>query len=372
MGLYNSPDKLHYNSYKVRITFAILLTLFALTAKSQPRFVADTEILKVGEILYQQPRSFTLSFTNKGNQPLIIKKVSPSCGCMEVTYPVDAIEPGKKGEMQVKLDANTLGTFYKDIEITTNASSQPVYMALQGYIVTELSHQDTDFPVDLGNIRLEKAYVEFDDVQHGEYPTADLRVLNMEHTAFQPQLMHLPQYLTASYEPLSIAPGKVGTIHIQLDSRLLPMMGLNQTSIYMARYLGDKVNSSNEIAVSAVLLPDFSKLSKEEMRDAPSMKISENLILMGNAAPQGTRHPNIYDLTITNEGASALQITQVQVFGKSLSVHLKNRTLKPGKSTRMRISLQPEMLSKDKSRPRVLIISNDPAHPKEIIEVKTK
>lgn len=351
-------------------SFFLVVTTLCLVA--QPRFVADNEILKVGEVLFQHPKTFTLSFTNKGDQALLIKEVHPACGCMKVTYPSGEIQPSEKGELQVDFDAQTLGSFYKDIELFTNASESPTYMAIQGYVVKELTSSDADFPVDLGNIRLEKSYLEFDDVHQGEYPVAELRVLNRERTAFRPQLMHLPHYLTFSCIPEMIPPGKVGTLRVQLHSDQLPIMGLNQASIYMARYMGDKVGTVNEIGVSAVLLPNFSALTDEELQQAPRYVISENQISMGDAAPVGTKKPNVYDVMIKNEGATPLQIRQVQVFSKALDVHLKNRTLNPGKSTRLRITLHPERLTKSKNRPRVLLITNDPTHPKDIVEVLVK
>ena len=352
--------------------FFFFLIVTTTIVVAQPRFVADNEILKVGEVQFQQPKTFTLAFSNKGDQPFAIQEVHPSCGCMKVTYPVGDIQPGEKGELLVTLDALTLGSFYKDIELVTTASDKPVYMAIQGYVVKELSASDTDFPVDLGNIRLEKSYLEFDDVHQGQYPVAELRVLNRERTAFRPQLMHMPHFLTFTCEPEAIPPGKVGTLRVQLHSDQLPIMGLNQASIYMARYMGDKVSTTNEIGVSAVLLPDFSNLTEQDVQMAPRFAISENQIPMGEAAPAGTRKPNVYDVKISNEGATPLQIKQVQVFSKALDVHLKNRTLAPGKSTRLRITLHPHRLTMSKNRPRVLLITNDPNHSKEIIEVVAK
>lgn len=357
---------------KRNLTLLILLFVATFSIVAQPRFVADNEILKVGEVLFQHPKTFSLPFTNKGNQPLVIQEVHPSCGCVKVTYPAGEIAPGEKGELLVEFDAQTLGTFYKDIELLTSASETPTYMAIQGYVVKELSSSDADFPIDLGNICLEKSYLEFDDVRQGEYPEATLHVLNKERTAFRPLLMHLPHYLTFTCEPEVIPPGKVGKLRLQLHSDLLPIMGLNQASIYMARYMGDKVGPNNEIGVSAVLLPNFSTLSDTDKQMAPRFAISETQIPMGDAAPEGTRKPNVYDVVIKNEGATPLQIRQVQVFSKALDVHLKNRVLRPGKATRLRITLHPERLTKSKNRPRVLLITNDPTHPKEIVEVLVK
>ena len=47
-------------------------------------------------------------------------------------------------------------------------------------------------------------------------------------------------------------------------------MGLTQTSIYLARKVGDKVSEDNEITGSSVLLPDFSSLSAKDRETGTS------------------------------------------------------------------------------------------------------
>ena len=62
----------------------------------------------------------------------------------------------------------------------------------------------------------------------------------------------------------------------------------------------------------------------------------------------------------------------MQVFSKALSVKLGNQKLAPGKSTKLRVKVQADRLKKVKARPRVLLITNDPKRPKEIITVHVK
>ncbi len=77
-------------------------------------------------------------------------------------------------------------------------------------------------------------------------------------------------------------------------------------------------------------------------------------------------------LTLRNEGKSPLHIHQVQVFNKGVSVSLGNRTLKPGKTTKLKVTVTAQELSSAKARPRVLLISDDPAHAKEVINIEVE
>lgn len=333
---------------------------------AQPRFVAERDITKVGELQFQVPKTFTLGFINKGDKPLKILNVQPSCGCTTAEYSQAEIAPNERGEIKVTFDAKMLGTFYKDFEIHTNAGQEPVYMALQGIVVKEVKDYSADFPIDLGNVRLISNYVEFDDVNRGDYPEQIIRVMNTDRTAYKPELMHLPPYLTAICEPENIPGGKAGIIRLRLDSKKLFQLGLNQTSVYLARYMGDKVSEENEIVVSAVLLPDFSNLTADQLDQAPELTLSEEELDFGS---MGDKRKLTRKLVITNTGKSTLNIRQVQVFNRSLSVSLGNRTLAPGKSTKLKVTVNAKHMKKAKARPRVLLISDDPKHPKTIVNV---
>ena len=129
--------------------------------------------------------------------------------------------------------------------------------AYQGRVVSKLSDYSGSFPIDLGNVRLNINNIEFDNVNRGDHPMVELQIVNMGRKSYKPYLMHLPPYLSAQYFPETLSGGRIGKIMLTLDSEKLHQMGLTQTSIYLARKVGDKVSEDNEITVSSVLLPDF-------------------------------------------------------------------------------------------------------------------
>ena len=76
--------------------------------------------------------------------------------------------------------------------------------------------------------------------------------------------MHLPPYLSAVATPDKLGRNRTGKIKVTLDTEKLPKLGLTTASVYLSRFPGDKVGEENEIPVSAVLLPDFSRISQQE------------------------------------------------------------------------------------------------------------
>ncbi len=353
---------------KRHIFLIFLFSLFTFhLALAQPRFVPDTDIKKVGEVEFQKPREFRLGFTNKGDKPLQIKEVKASCGCLDVTYPKAPVAAGSRGEIVLTFDAKLLGTFYKEVEVLTDASDEPTYIAIQGVVVTEVQDYSDEFPIDLGNVRLMTNTVEFEDVNHGDRPKAELRVLNTDRTAFRPELMHLPPYLSVECEPEDIPAGKSGTIRFTLDSEKLGGFGLHQTSIYLSRYMGDKIGEANEILVSAILLPSFAGMSDQALANAPELSISESSVEL---QPLSGKKEVSKVILLTNTGKSDLHIQQVQVFNKAISVRIADRTIRPGKSAKLKVSVAARYLGKSKGRMRVLLITDAPKQAKQYINVE--
>ena len=74
-----------------------------------------------GTIAQGSDRFRTISFTNDGTEPLIIKEAKGSCGCTVPTFPKEPIAPGATAEMKINYDTNRVGDFNKTVTIQTNA-----------------------------------------------------------------------------------------------------------------------------------------------------------------------------------------------------------------------------------------------------------
>ena len=76
------------------------------------------------------PAVFTI--TNTGNRPLIIHRVSASCGCTNVEWEKQPIEQGKTATVRVTMVPDETGYFRKTIDVHCNAEESPVRLAVMG------------------------------------------------------------------------------------------------------------------------------------------------------------------------------------------------------------------------------------------------
>ena len=74
-------------------------------------------------------------FTNNGDAPLIVSRVTSSCGCTVPKWSKDPILPGATGEIQVKYDTNRVSPIRKTITVISNADTPTVALKIKGEVI---------------------------------------------------------------------------------------------------------------------------------------------------------------------------------------------------------------------------------------------
>ena len=75
-------------------------------------------------------------FTNTGETPLIIRRVSASCGCTTPSYSREPILPGKKGAISAKYSTVARpGSFNKSITVYTNVPDTVYVLRIKGNVI---------------------------------------------------------------------------------------------------------------------------------------------------------------------------------------------------------------------------------------------
>ena len=344
----------------------LLWTACCLVGLAQPKATFDKKIHEFGVVLWKHPATATFTIKNDGNKPLVISNVTTSCGCTVADWTKKPIEPGATGTVSSTFDSKALGRFQKSIGVYCNASDRPIYLTLRGEVSADPKNYTLTHPFEIGAIRLDKDAIEFDDANKGDKPTMEILVANTSNEVYTPVLMHLPPYLEAVAIPEKIGKKGTGKIKITLDTDKLPKFGLTTSTVYLSRFPGDKVGEDNAIPVSAILLPDFSLISQQHRLNPPTIELSVKELTLPPLAEDEKKSQNV---VVKNVGKSNLEITDLQVFNSALGVQLKKRVLKPGASTKMKITAYGKYLKKVKGTPRVLMITNDPNCPKIIVRV---
>lgn len=119
------------------LTLAIMLSgMFACgTAYGQAEIKFDKLTQNVGKFPESDPvRTATFTFTNAGNEPLVINQVVASCGCTVPKYDKKPIAPGAKGKIEVTYNGKGKfpGHFKKTVTVRTNGKVEMTRLNIEG------------------------------------------------------------------------------------------------------------------------------------------------------------------------------------------------------------------------------------------------
>lgn len=349
---------------KINILLASLL--FVPTGLWAQKLKVANRVVDCGQVAYQSPATAEFEVSNKGSRAVKITDVKMSCGCLGVDYPKGEIVGGETFAVKVTYDAMTMGHFEKLVALYTDGGDAPLELHMKGVVVSEVVDYAGAYPFMLGLIPSDRNDIEFDDVNRGEKPQQTLHILNTSDKTIEPQVMHLPNYLKAEVTPTKIRPGRGGVVTLTLDSRSLPELGLNQTSVFLGAFPGDRVHPDKEITVSAVLLPNFEKLTNRQLALAPKIELSATEV---NFPPFAGKSKLRSVVTIKNVGKQTLDISNLRMFTSALQVSLNKARIAPGAEAKLKITVVADKLKTVRSKPRVLMITNDPDNAKVTINV---
>lgn len=118
---------------------AALITVGVQAQEKKAEITFDTDTVDYGEVAYGADGVRKFSFTNTGNDVLIVARVYSTCGCTVPKKPEAPIQPGQKGEIEVKYDTKRPGPIRKTITVYSNASEVPYSLKIKGKVLPEES-----------------------------------------------------------------------------------------------------------------------------------------------------------------------------------------------------------------------------------------
>lgn len=113
----------------------LFIGLISYGINAQAKIEFKSETIDYGTIEKGANGVRVFEFTNTGDEPLIISKVSSSCGCTIPKKPKDPILPGQTGEIEVKYDTNRVNPIRKTITVLSNAETPTIALKIKGLVI---------------------------------------------------------------------------------------------------------------------------------------------------------------------------------------------------------------------------------------------
>ena len=127
---------------KKSIFLLTILSLFTFALQAQENQAAQNDSIIFDKLVHDYGTiekggdgNSVFTFTNKGQKPLVLSNVRASCGCTVPQWPREPIVPGEQGEIKVKYNTRSTGSFNKSITVSSNAANSMVRLRIKGKVI---------------------------------------------------------------------------------------------------------------------------------------------------------------------------------------------------------------------------------------------
>lgn len=192
-------------------------------AVSNPRLSADSASLAfetrhiVAEKMTEDeaPKTFIYRFENVGDKDVEIVRLVSTCSCATATCSVKSVAPGASAEISVKYyPKGHPGRFERKVFVYTQDGNVPAAVLRLSVDVASGSDLSTEWPIQMGGIRLRRGEVTFIEGQKA-VETVSFINLTGKTLKLECETMFLPQCFAFSSEPVDN--GAEGKITITYD-----------------------------------------------------------------------------------------------------------------------------------------------------------
>jgi len=102
--------------------------------KEGAQMTFETTVVDYGAVKRGSDGARKFTFTNTGQQPVVVSNVRSTCGCTVPSYPQNPVMPGESQEIEVKYDTNRMGRINKFVTVMTNIDEQ-IRLQITGEVV---------------------------------------------------------------------------------------------------------------------------------------------------------------------------------------------------------------------------------------------
>ncbi|MBQ3634767.1 MAG: DUF1573 domain-containing protein [Bacteroidales bacterium] len=341
----------------------VLVSAIAMAQK--PVMTFETDSHDFGDVQEKEGKvTYIFNYTNTGGSPLVLSQVQASCGCTTPEWTRTPVRPQEKGTIKVTFDpTGRPGKFSKTITVQSNAQQPVKTLRITGNVLQKPRTIEDDYPVLMDGLRLENNHMAFTRIAPEESKQVELKVVNTSDKDLTPEFINVPSHITVECQPATLKPNEKGLVVAKFDATKKQDWGF--VSDYLYVIFDGKREYKNRITLSASIEEDFSKMTEEQMANAPVITFNEKSHNFGDI-PQTNKVET--DFVVTNEGNEQLIIRKVKASCGCTAVTPQKTVLEKGESTNIHVAFDPHGKNGRQSK-TITVISNDPKSTNIILKI---
>jgi hypothetical protein len=311
------------------------------------------------------PQSFDFYIVNTGGQPLVIQNVVASCGCTATDWTRQPVPGGAKGKVTATYDPKDRpGKFEKTLTVYTNTKPEVSVFTIKGEVIPHEKTVEELFTFAVGDkVRFESVQLAFTNVKKNEKKMRVMQFVNVSKEPVKVEFENLPAHLQLKANPETLKPGQKGLIEGTYDATKNAGWG-NVNDMIRIKVNGEPVQNVYYY-VSANLVEDFSKLTKEELENAPVFQLATTTVDLGKI--KGSTQNDV-EFKFTNTGKSDLFIRNVRATCGCTAVQQGDpgKGIKPGQSSSIKATFSSGGYQ-GKVTKAIYVYANDPLHSEVVL-----
>jgi rhodanese-related sulfurtransferase len=216
----------------------------------------------------------------------------------------------------------------------------------------------------IGILRSSVNRINFGNIFYQQSDTKKIEVENNRNSEITMTIEECPEYIKLEINPETLASGERGEILVTYDSKIKSNYGGSKDIPKINMKMGNQIHKGS-FNIVANIVEDFSKLSEQEMDDAPVVFFPKKYIDVGEIEAKEIKN---IELEFENHGKNKLLIRHIEVNNTSFFLTEYDKVVEPGGKGKLIVNTNPEYKG-SKLNTSVNVITNDPKNSLTILRL---
>ena len=356
--------------------FFFLTALFALLCAPLPgraweqlckSVSVDRTVYDFGDIVLNSgPVFYAFTLRNDGKKPILIDRVTTSCGCTTAQWTTGTIQPGQTGNITItyKNDEGAF-PFDKSASVFLSCSERSCVLRVRGVchdkpiVLEEVYTHVLGGKLGIKNEEVNGGVLE----QEGQRSECFL-LANLTDKPVTLDFCDTPKQVKVHHLPLTIPARQT----VRVDFTVSSDPQLWGKNVYRLTPVIDGRKAEQNIRIRAVTQMNTSRLTPEEKRNGPRIAFKQSTYAFGKTKPGKTLETRF---PFSNTGKAPLEVYKVDADEGIVAYEIKPDTksavdrtiLQPGESATLTVRFDTSNLPKGETLLQLRLVTNAPLRP---------